>query len=165
MLDRLKGYKDAVKKKNIGEYVLKVGYSLTKDNNIDTVKRFIENNPQLDAIFFATNYLTFTGLQVIKNKGLSIPTDLAVVSFDDNRYFEIHAPSISAVAQPVEEISHEIIKQLKLRLNSDDKKIKDETVVFQPRLLMRESSLPKSSIQPPFSVTQKNRKMKTAKST
>lgn len=141
MVDRLKGYNDATKKNKIKPSVVKVGYSLSQKDNIETIKTFIENNLQLDAIFFATNYLTFAGLQALKELNRSIPQEVAVVSFDDNTYFEFHTPSITAVAQPVEEISHEIIKQLTQRLNKEDNKVEAETIVLKPQLIVRESSV------------------------
>ena len=162
MLDRLKGYEDAIKKRSKKPFVVKVAYSLANDENVETIKAFIESTPQLDAIFFATNYLTFAGLEAIKNLKRTIPNDLAVISFDDNAYFNIHTPSVSAVAQPIEEISHEIIRQLKLRLNSDNK-IKDETIVLKPQLMIRESSHAKEPISQPANVKQVKKDLKPEK--
>jgi LacI family transcriptional regulator len=163
MLDRLRGYNDAIKKNNKKPSVIKVAYSLLNSDNVETVKTFISNSKRLDAIFFATNYLTFAGLQAIKDLKLSVPADLAVISFDDNTYFNLHSPSISAVAQPVEDISHEIINQLKLRLNNEDKKIKDETIVLKPQLVIRDSSLAKQVAMKQSTVNQAKQKSTHAK--
>ncbi|MGZ3922267.1 MAG: LacI family DNA-binding transcriptional regulator [Flavisolibacter sp.] len=160
MLDRLRGFNKAISESKKQSYVAKVAYSLLNSDNVDTIKSFINNSAQLDAIFFATNYLTFAGLQAIKDLKLSIPGDLAIISFDDNVYFNLHSPSISAVAQPVEEISNEIIKQLTQRLNDTDRKIENETIVLSTQLVIRESSLAKKS-GPRTKVNRVNPKTKT----
>lgn len=160
MLDRLRGFNDAINESNKKSYVAKVAYSLLNSDNVETIKSFINNSAQMDAVFFATNYLTFAGLQAIKDLKLSIPGDLAIISFDDNVYFNLHSPSISAVAQPVEEISNEIIKQLTQRLNDTDRKIKNETIVLSTQLMVRESSLAKKS-GPRTKVDNRNQKVKT----
>ena len=38
--------------------------------------------------------------------GLSVPDDVALISFDDNLFFDYMDPPITRVAQPVAEISH-----------------------------------------------------------
>lgn len=146
MLDRLKGYVDAVNKRGKKVITLKAAYSLAHHENVAIIKSFVANHPALDALFFATNYLTIAGLQSIRELELSVPQNIGVVSFDDNSHFELFSPSISAVAQPVEEISHEIIRQLKLRLANNT--LPNESTVLKTHLIKRKSSLEKEKLTP-----------------
>jgi LacI family transcriptional regulator len=141
MLDRLRGYADFIEKRSKKACVAKVAYSLAHHENVAIIKSFLTANSELDAVLFATNYLTIAGLQSIKELQLSVPEDIGVVSFDDNSHFELFSPSISAIAQPVEEMSHEIIRQLKLRLVNSA--LRNESFVLKPQFIQRESSLPK----------------------
>lgn len=145
MQARLQGYIKAMEEKQTPPIIKKLPYKLS--NNLGAEKMiegFIEKHDRLDAIIFSTNYLAINGLKAIRNLGLAIPDDIGIVGFDDNTHFHLFTPSITAVAQPVEEISEEVVKQL-LNSLSDEKEIKKRrTVTFPVKLIERNSSMPKS---------------------
>ena len=67
MLDRLEGYRKAIGEKKLNEFVLKIPFKETgTEKGKNLFHRFLKENPQLDAVFFATNYLTQRGLEVIR---------------------------------------------------------------------------------------------------
>jgi LacI family transcriptional regulator len=140
MIDRHQGYLKALKSMKQKQVLLKVEYSLTEEKNVEVIRDFLSANPTIDAVFFATNYLAVAGLKAIKSLKLSIPKNLAVVSFDDETLFEMYSPTITAVAQPISKISHAIIKELIQRLSSVDGLKKNETIVLEPELNVRDSS-------------------------
>lgn len=145
MQARLQGYIKAMEEKQTPPIIKKLPYKLS--NNLGAEKMiegFIEKHDRLDAIIFSTNYLAINGLKAIRNLGLAIPDDIGIVGFDDNTHFHLFTPSITAVAQPVEEISEEVVKQL-LNSLSDEKEIKKRrTVTFPVKLIERNSSLPRT---------------------
>ena len=67
----------------------------------------------------------------------------AVAGFDDNTHFSLFSPAITAVAQPVQEISETVIKKLIARLSGKEKLSEKETIVLPVKLIVRESSLPR----------------------
>lgn len=140
MMERYNGYLEALKATRQKPLLLKVKYSLTEDKYIELISDFINSNPTIDAVFFATNYLAVAGLKAIKNNNLSIPKNLAVISFDDETLFEMYVPTITAVAQPIQKISHAIIKELVQRLSNLSDTDKNETIVLEPELIIRGSS-------------------------
>jgi LacI family transcriptional regulator len=94
----------------------------------------------VDAVIFATNYIAINGIKAISNLGLAIPDDMAVIGFDDNICFNLFSPSITAVAQPIEEIAQEVVQQL-LHALSDEKESKKRRMVMLPvNLMVRNSS-------------------------
>lgn len=108
MEERLKGYRDSIEKHNIpadDSYVLYVGYDAEKEKTIQQISDFITGQPDLDAIFFATNYLGLLGLESIHRLGYKLPDDLAMISFDDHDVFRFYPPGITCIRQPVEEIA------------------------------------------------------------
>jgi LacI family transcriptional regulator len=141
MTDREKGYADAVLESGGVPAVVRVPYHSSNDENVQAIKKFIKSNPQLDAILFATNYLAMAGIESIKNLKLNIPGDLGVIAFDDNPFFSLFSPTISAVSQPMNEISHEVMKQLKLKLSADKSETTPKTTVHKTKLIERESSV------------------------
>lgn len=75
------------------------------------VKEFVIDN-NLDAVFFATNYLGVVGLEIINELGWKIPDQIGIVCFDDTDLFKLYPPGITAVRQPVQEIAEHSVKML-----------------------------------------------------
>lgn len=143
MMDRLKGYEKAVKESLISSCIQKLEYSTYKANQnllAHLIKLFLEDNNSIDAVLFATNYLAISGLQAIKALGLRIPADVGVVGFDDNTHFSLFAPTITAVAQPINAISELAVQQLIKALATGSEKWKNKTTVLDTELKVRESS-------------------------
>lgn len=145
MQARLQGYIKAMEERQALPIINKIPYKVSNMASAEKLmEAFIAKHNKLNAIIFSTNYLAINGLKAIRNLGLTIPEDVAIVGFDDNTHFHLFTPSISAVAQPVEEISEEVVKQL-LNALSDEKEIKKrKTVTFPVKLIERNSSMPKS---------------------
>jgi LacI family transcriptional regulator len=108
------------------------------------IKEFLLKYNELDAVLFATNYLTIPGLEAIIELELSIPDDIAVVGFDDNNHFSLFSPSITAVAQPIQMLSEKTVKRLMSCLAKEKEGFKSETEVLPTTLIVRNSSLPKN---------------------
>lgn len=141
MRDRLDGYRQAVKDLN-DTYVLEIQYQSSEKDIVEKIKQFLSLNKNLDSVLFATNYLTSYGMKAINSLKLSVPTDLAIVSFDDNTFFELYSPSITAVAQPMDEISEKVVEKLMSCLNGNKNSDKTETIVLNTELIVRTSSKP-----------------------
>ncbi len=120
MLDRLSGYKKAIKKYNLKEFVKKMPYTQDSKTITTEIEAFLKANPKIDAVLFATNYLGVYGLQVINKLGYKIPKDIGVIAFDDHIVFQLYNPPISSIEQPIELISENIISTLLQKLNSNE---------------------------------------------
>ncbi|WP_245893592.1 LacI family DNA-binding transcriptional regulator [Sphingobacterium gobiense] len=116
MLDRLSGYEKAILDNNLTPIIQK----LTPAGRLEREKEllsFLEKKcSSIEAIVFSTNYICVGGLKAIKQLGLRIPEDIAVVSFDDYELFEMYSPAITSIAQPIEAISENAINLLLSRL-------------------------------------------------
>jgi len=139
MQDRLNGYRKTVVAHQLKERVLKVAYNDKESHIKEQIADFLKKHQELDAILFATNYLTISGLAVLKEQGIKIPDEIAVSSFDDNANFSIFSPSVTVVAQPVLAISEEVIRLLMERLKEKVKKT-NNTVILSTELIIREST-------------------------
>lgn len=142
MNNRLGGYDNAMKQAGLSPAVLKIPYDMERESLvIERIDLFLASNPQLDAVLFATNYLAIGGLEAIHNRQLKIPDDIGVVGFDDNTHFSLFSPSVSAVAQPVEELSKTVIEELMKVLSGKEKTLSRETIVLPVKLIVRQSSV------------------------
>lgn len=141
MKDRLSGYKRAIANHNLNPMVLEISYNdITNERGYEYIKDFINNYSDLDAVFFATNYLAQNGLQVFKNLNSNLLTELGIMVFDDNDMFKIYPTSISCVAQPVKEISFKVMELMLPLLNGKDIKIMPQRIVLKSKIILRESS-------------------------
>ena len=142
MIDREKGFIDALSqigKNKDSKSILKVSFDDTDENIIKSVQDFLQKNPKLDALFFATNYLGVLGIEALQRSNLLIPSDMAVVSFDDNDLFRLLTPSITVAAQPINEIATKSISLLLKIINREQKQTKPIGEVIKPSIIVRNS--------------------------
>ncbi|TRW25334.1 LacI family transcriptional regulator [Flavobacterium zepuense] len=141
MQDRLGGYQKAMTKSGLNAQVLKIPYIATSDSRSkDYIRSFLKESKSLDSVFFATNYLAQTGLEVFKEDAPHLIHDLGIIAFDDNELFKIYDPTITSVAQPLFDISTELMKLLLPLLKRKDVKETTKNILLSAELKIRESS-------------------------
>lgn len=141
MQDRLQGYEDAVKESGLQSFVLRVPFEIAReDKGKNLIYDFISQKPEIDALFFATNYLTQSGLEILNIKNPLFISQLGLVAFDDNEYFKIYNPSITAVAQPLLDIGTETMRLMISLLKRKDVKEGSRKIVLKADLKVRASS-------------------------
>lgn len=140
MLDRLKGYEEGVKALGLRANVIKIPYS-NASNSREQIAEYFKKNPHLDSVIFAANYLCMDGLRAIKQLEMRIPEDLGVISFDDFELLEFAATTITAIAQPLEQIAEEIMNILLHRLEESNIQTGFHQIVLPTELNIRQSSL------------------------
>ncbi|MBD0289292.1 MAG: substrate-binding domain-containing protein [Flavisolibacter sp.] len=104
---------------------------------------FLQKYPELDGILFGTNYLAIAGLRAIAELKPQVASDIAVVGFDDNNHSNLFSPSITAVAQPIQEIAEEVLHQLMACLQNEAEGLKKRMVILPVKLIIRNSSVVK----------------------
>ena len=145
MADRLEGYKKAIDDHSYAPCILEIAYTLSEEVLVSQIKYYFQTQPQIDAVIFATNYLAINGLRTLQELNKSIPDQIAVIGFDDNTHFGLFSPSITAIAQPIEDIASTIVKLLKKELResnglSNNHNNEKEQVVLPTKLMIRKSS-------------------------
>ncbi|QEH41425.1 LacI family DNA-binding transcriptional regulator [Chitinophaga sp. XS-30] len=140
MKERLNGFTAAMKAHNASfprRMLKKIPFTATSKEAVEQIKSFIKGIPDLDAIFFSTNYLGIYGIESIKELGLKIGEDVALISFDDHDLFRLHTPGITCVAQPINDIARNLIQVLMHELNGNTSQINQ--VILPATLIKRES--------------------------
>ena len=141
--ERKKTFKDALAAKKIkkpDEQVLEIPYNTTREDIVKMIKKFIRDKPEMDAIFFATNYLGIQGLECIQEEGLQMPGDIAMICFDDHDLFRLFPKGITAIQQPIDEIAKKAISLLIKQLGNGQHKKVCEQVKLLPQLIKRGST-------------------------
>ncbi|NSL88869.1 LacI family DNA-binding transcriptional regulator [Chitinophaga solisilvae] len=142
--ERLRGYMTTMKKHGIPvkkKHMLHLKYNKVREESLKEMQEFIEENPEVDAIFFATNYLGILGLEAIAGLGLRMPDDLSVICFDDHDIFRLYPPGISVIEQPIEGIARTAIAMLMQQLGKRTAPMpKNSGVELPGRFILRGSA-------------------------
>ncbi len=142
MKDRERAYHDTIKKhrRPNKKLLLKLHYADVNGKTSNEISSFIRSNPEMDAIFFSTNYLGIAGLNSIKEIGLKIPDQLAVMCFDDHDVFKLYTPSITCIKQPIEKIATTSIKFLMQQLQHPEEDTGELNAKLLTEFVLREST-------------------------
>jgi LacI family transcriptional regulator len=139
MDERLRAYHDSMKKHDLADdnLVITLPYDGgAKESGIQQITDFLKNTPDLEAVFFATNYLGLLGLESIHRLGLKLPDDLAMICFDDHDVFRLYPPGITCIRQPAEEIAKTALELLMNQLGKSNNTGKTNIEV-SPDLIVR----------------------------
>jgi len=139
---RFTGYKNALRQHGIkfeNKLVREVDYNDVEGTIATAIKELIHPPHKVDALYFATNYLTVAGLKALNRLQVRIPMDVAVVGFDDLDFFDITYPPITAVAQPIEEIAENALEILMEEIENCDSDLPKKKVVLPTELKVRRS--------------------------
>jgi len=91
------------------------------------------------AVFAANDLLAIGVLQAFLLAGLTVPGDLALIGYDDIQYAASAAVPLSSVRQPAFEMGRRAAELLIHEIESGGDVV-PEQVVFEPRLVVREST-------------------------
>jgi LacI family transcriptional regulator len=140
MLDRLNGYKKAVEEAYMKPLVCKIDYAKVEQTGASTIMELLSEHPEIDSLFFATSYLALKGIGVINELNKSVSTDYGVIAFDDHTAFKLFRPTITAVAQPVGELSKQVFELLMEQIDQPSETRKFKHIVVPAELIVRNSS-------------------------
>jgi len=150
MQARMEGYKKALKENDLEPHIKEIVFNPDANFIIEPIHNFLEGQ-KFDAILFGTNRIGACGLKVISNLGIKVPDDVAVISFDDYDVFELYSPSITAIAQPIEEIADNVISLLLEKMNTPAHSRQNKQITLHTELKLRGSS----SVGKPLSAVSK----------
>lgn len=146
---RLEGYLEALKEKNmpIDRSLIFPCPDATIEAGKEVTEKILEGGNLPDAIFATNDPVAMGAMQAIRNKGLKIPKDIAVVGFSNWLFTSMMDPPLSSVDQPGYEMGQEatklLIRQIEAKSKDDNDDPQPETKILKTRLVARESSLKK----------------------
>ncbi|MBV8255233.1 MAG: substrate-binding domain-containing protein [Chitinophaga sp.] len=141
--ERQRSYVQALRKMEIPfrkKRMVELNYHDSREQNLAHLEAFIRENRDLDAIFFATNYLGILGLEALGRLKLSMPKHMAVICFDDHDIFRLYPPGITCIEQPIEGIASKAITLLMKQLDKQQGPLKESQVTLPGKLIVRSST-------------------------
>lgn len=140
---RLRGYRDALENAGIeinDDYSVVGSYS--QHDGHDNMVRWINNHPEMTAVFCASDTIAMGALLALHENNISVPEQFSVVGFDGLPISKYMIPPLTTVAQPTykkgEKAAHLLIDKIK------NKEAEVEHTNLKPELLIRKSSGPHS---------------------
>jgi len=139
--ERLAGYRAGIKAQK-----LRTGGELVRHGDFHeaggkaAMQQLLALDHSIDAVFVANNLMTLGALEAIAEAGLTVPTDVAVVGFDDMSWAPLLRPSLTTVAQPTYDVGAETARMLLGRINGFSGAARE--LMLTPTLRVRASSAP-----------------------
>jgi LacI family transcriptional regulator, fructose operon transcriptional repressor len=137
--ERRMGYEKALKAYVLTPQAELVKYVQPKIEAAYTTTSKLLDLPQPPDAIFTTNSLLATGaLQAIRERQLTIPDAIALVSFDETTWASLVQPPITLIAQPTDEIGKTAAELLLQRVMNPTRPTRQ--VILKGQLLVRGSS-------------------------
>ena len=135
-VDRLTGYRNAMRAAGLPEHVA-IG-DFTREGGVRAAGRLLSEDPELDAIFVASDMMAHGALRGLREAGRRVPEDVAVIGFDDLEISRYSEPPLTTVRQPIVDMGR-TMAGLVLSLVNDSPDV-PPVVVLPTQLIIRRSA-------------------------
>ncbi|MFF2201904.1 LacI family DNA-binding transcriptional regulator [Streptomyces sp. NPDC058145] len=110
---RVDGYRDALRDAGlpVDEQLIEPG-DFTDEGGRRAMTTLLERHPDLDAVFAGSDVMAAGARQVLREAGLGVPGDVALVGYDDSAIARHMDPPLTSVRQPIEEMGRAMIDLL-----------------------------------------------------
>jgi LacI family transcriptional regulator len=141
--DRLAGQKKAMAEKGIPfDPQLVISNNLSDQEGADAAQKILQLSPRPDGIFTANDTSAVAIMRELKQAGVRVPEDIAIVGFNNDPISKVIEPQLTTVNYPGEEMGEVAASTLISRLKEVPSANLD-TIVLRHELIVRESSLRK----------------------
>ncbi|MFI9082203.1 LacI family DNA-binding transcriptional regulator [Streptomyces sioyaensis] len=141
--DRRAGALAALKAKGLDESSLLhiEGDKLDVASGRDAGQRLLGMSPRPTAVFCANDLLALGMLQTLYAAGVDIPSEIALVGYDDIEFAAAAAVPLTSVRQPAYRMGHSAADLLIEETGDHADQHEHRQIVLQPELVVRQSSL------------------------
>jgi LacI family transcriptional regulator len=134
--ERVSGYSRAMKEAKLPARVCLVG-AMT-GSVADQLSFVLNSNPAPTAIFAPSNHVGIDVLRDLQRRSISIPSEIALICFDDFSAATLVTPTITVVQQPVAELGQKAARMMLERLKMTVDAPRSQ-VVLPTQLVIRKS--------------------------
>jgi LacI family transcriptional regulator len=135
---RLNGYRDALQAHGLPlDPSMIVGGDFRRENGYVETTLLLNLDEPPTAIFAMSDLITLGALQALAERGMNVPGDMSLISFDDFDFAPHLKCPLTAVWQPREMMGELAVKLLVEQLEGDRREIK--RIELKPTLVVRDS--------------------------
>lgn len=139
-LDRLDGYMNALSKYGIPfkkEYIVELS-EFAKESGYSMAKGLLDLEESPTALVVTDDVMAFGAIDAIKERGLRIPEDIEIMSFNNVPSAELTQPSLTSVDIDAFSLGYEASKLIIERIKGE---VEADRVIIPTRIVYRESSV------------------------
>ncbi|WP_432710821.1 LacI family DNA-binding transcriptional regulator [Pedobacter sp.] len=142
--DRFEGYKKALEERKIDfDPALFFSNDLSEQAVQQTINEVLRRNKLPDGLFITNDSAAAYALTILKQAGLSVPNDIAIVGFNNDLISQVTEPAITTINYPGNEMGETIARIILNRLDDDTDPSFTSTVTLNSALVIRASSIRK----------------------
>jgi LacI family fructose operon transcriptional repressor len=140
--ERQAGYEKALRARTLSPLPEHVKYIQPKiEDGYTAALKMLASAQPLDALVTTNSLLGAGALQAVRERKLTIPDDIALVTFDETIWATLVEPAITLIAQPTYEIGKTATELLLQRIADPNRPTRQ--IMLKGQLLARESSAPR----------------------
>jgi len=112
--ERKRGYLEAMQDAghHVTDKIKEVSYQNLQEDMDGAIEELLQMSPKVDAIFFATNSISISGIRSLLKKGLLVQKDIQVMCFDESEAILLFPFRVPYVKQPIEEMGKQALELL-----------------------------------------------------
>ena len=142
--ERLKGYQQALKEHGCKyNSKLLIINDLTEEASRNAAKKIMAMRPMPDGVFLTNDFCAAVCIQTLKESGIRVPEDIAVVGFNNDVICKIIEPKLTTINYPGIEIGEIVARNLINHLQGKSNINLTNTIIIKSELIVRASSLKK----------------------
>jgi LacI family transcriptional regulator len=142
--NRTRGYRDV-----LGKHGMEIDESIifhnviTREAGCHTMQNILKMKDRPDAIFSSGDYSALGAILCARQSGIKIPEELAVTGFANEPWDSFFDPPLTSVDQHAFDIGKQAATLLLQQIENKDSVFVPRTIVLEPELVVRKSSLRK----------------------
>ncbi|MDQ1529659.1 MAG: hypothetical protein QOK08_1419 [Actinomycetota bacterium] len=136
-LDRLEGWRLPMKARGMDDDSLIEYGDFTMESGAEAMRSLLARGVPIDAVVAANDQMAVGAYTAIREYGLSIPDDIAVVGFDDNYFGLTSTPPLTTVHQPSVELGSAMAEVLVKLISGEPV---DQVTILPTSLVVRQST-------------------------
>lgn len=144
--DRMRGYREALEAHGLSfDPDLIVESNLQLEDGRESMEKLLKLPKLPDAVFSASAFGALGAMQVLKERNIRIPEDVALVAFTNEQFCAVTEPPITAIDQHSMRMGNAAAEIFLEEINKEDVKFIPQKIVLKPELVIRQSSLKKKN--------------------
>ncbi|RVQ69337.1 LacI family DNA-binding transcriptional regulator [Croceicoccus ponticola] len=137
---RTEGWREAMARHGLATEGLFEEGDFSFESGKIAAEALLSRTPRATAIIASNDQMALATLEIARDKGLAVPADLSVISFDNTPIVRLTHPQLTAVDQPIADVTAKAVELLIAAQR--DNEWPDGPVVVPAGLVERESTAP-----------------------
>jgi len=140
-LERIKGYRIALEGAGLPFDPELVAPGLfTQESGYQAAHLLLQQHPDITAIFAGNDNMAIGAIETLRESGLRVPDEVAIIGFDDISAASVVVPSLTTMRQPMAEIGERATDILIEQIESES--LTPSQIILPVELVVRQSTAP-----------------------